>query len=420
MWIKTGTLTKQNLKKIEERLKLFNVPNDVGRLPSQISSSYGSFTANQWKNWICVYSCIILKDILSSEHFRCWQLFVRSCVILCSYSIDENAISSADLFLQQFCCIFMRLYGPDKCTFNMHLHLHLKQMLLDFGPAHSTWCYAFERFNGILGSYYTNYKAIEPQIMQRFLEQQGIYATSIQYPEIKSVFPQVYGEHEIDCNSKKTSDSLFLLHYAIDPLNTIQTFAWSDDMKAVLPVAPFYEEVFFPDEFSQLKHVYEQLYPDRDFSHILIPVTYHKFGRLILAGDLIGSKMPGANSKLSSVVMAYWPSRQQNLDIDYSTMQVGVVQYFVRHKICVKDTANKMASEYHLFAYVKWKELHRNFDWFGAAATVCEVATEFCCSNFLPVQRIARRCAHVTMSVNFGDITENVFIACPISFKYCI
>ena len=74
----------------------------------------------------------------------------------------------------------------------------------------------------------------------------------------------------------------------------------------------------------------------------------------------------------------------------------------------------------HLLAYVKWKELHRNFDWFGVRATVCETASEHCYSNFLPVQRIAQRCAHVTLRVNFGDATEKVFIACPIPFKYCM
>lgn len=104
VWIEAGLLTKDNLKVIEERLKLFNVPNDVGRIPSQISSTHGSFTANQWKNWICVYSCIILKDILPPEHFRCWLLFVRSCVILCSYSVNENSISSADLYLNFVAC----------------------------------------------------------------------------------------------------------------------------------------------------------------------------------------------------------------------------------------------------------------------------------------------------------------------------
>ena len=176
---------------------------------------------------------IILKDILPPEHFRCWQLFVRSCVILCSYSIKENDIFSADIFLKEFCCTFMRLYGADQCTFNMHLHLHLKQMLLDFGPSHATWCYAFERFNGFLGSYYTNHKAIEPQVMQRFSQHQGIYATAIPYQELNSIFPQIYDKQDSDSNSKKNCDSLFLLHYAINKLDTIKTFAWSDSMTAV-------------------------------------------------------------------------------------------------------------------------------------------------------------------------------------------
>ena len=102
-------------------------------------------------------------------------------------------------------------------------------------------------------------------------------------------------------------------------------------MKAVIPVAPYYEEVFHPDTFSQLKDAYKILYPERNLSQIVIPVSYYKFGRLKLAGDIVGSEMPGVNSKQSAVVMAYWPITQWNLNIDYSTMQVGVVQYFVRH-----------------------------------------------------------------------------------------
>ena len=97
---------------------------------------------------LCVFMC-------NSEGYfatRTLQLLVRSCVILCSYSINENDISSADLFLKQFFCMFMRIYGPYKCSFNMHLHLHLKQTLLDFGPTHTTWCYAYESMKGSMGS----------------------------------------------------------------------------------------------------------------------------------------------------------------------------------------------------------------------------------------------------------------------------
>ena len=81
--------------------------------------------------------------------------------------------------------------GQKNCTFNMHLHLHLKQMLLDFGPANATCCYAFEKFIGFLGSYYTNHKAIEPQIMQQFSQHHRIYATPIPYLELNSIWEKV-------------------------------------------------------------------------------------------------------------------------------------------------------------------------------------------------------------------------------------
>ena len=101
-------------------------------------------------------------------------------------------------------------------------------------------------------------------------------------------------------------------------------------------------------------------------------VTHQKFGRVLLAGDLIGSQMPGQNSKSSSVIMAYWPSRGQDLSsIDSSTMQVDTVQYFMQHKFHF-HIPGKVEERVHLFACVKWKRSHVHYDWFGSSATVCE------------------------------------------------
>ena len=50
----------------------------------------------------------------------------------------------------------------------MHLHYHLKDCILDFGPVYSFWLFSFERLNGVLGSYRTNCKDISLQLMRRF------------------------------------------------------------------------------------------------------------------------------------------------------------------------------------------------------------------------------------------------------------
>ena len=39
---------------------------------------------------------------------------------------------------------------------NMHLHGHLKECILDFGPVYTFWLFSFERLNGVLGFYHTN------------------------------------------------------------------------------------------------------------------------------------------------------------------------------------------------------------------------------------------------------------------------
>ena len=117
---------------------MFSVPVAVGRLPSSILSSYRAYTASQWKNWITIYSPVVLKGLLPQEDFRCWLLFVRACSLLCSNCIRKADISSADLFLKKFCNKIEQLYGANSCTFNVHLNMHLKDTLMDFGPPHAS------------------------------------------------------------------------------------------------------------------------------------------------------------------------------------------------------------------------------------------------------------------------------------------
>ena len=117
--------------------------------------------------------------------------------------------------------------------------------------------------------------------------------------------------------------------------------------------------------------------------------------------------------------MAYWPSRGSSLNnIDYSQMQVGVIQYFIHHKLSYCES-NARKEEEHIFAYVKWKEQHPHFDWFGVSATVCIDSFESsspCC--LIPIQRIGCRCASIVMNVDINGIP--VFIACPIALRYSV
>ena len=128
-------------------------------------SGFSSFTADQFKNWIVYYSLVAMRGILTDAHLECWRHFALACRILVKFELTHADILLADALLLQFCKRTERLYGKSALTPNMHLHCHLKECILDFGPIHSFWCFSFERYNGILGDLPNNNRSIEVQVM---------------------------------------------------------------------------------------------------------------------------------------------------------------------------------------------------------------------------------------------------------------
>ena len=127
-------------------------PFEVGRIPLWISSGLTGFTADQWKNWATIYSPFCIKGLIKNRHYDKWLDFVQVCIILCSRVISINRLEVAGEYLQTFLSKFVKLFGPLHCTPNMHLHLQLKECMLDCGPVYSYWCFSFERFTGQLKS----------------------------------------------------------------------------------------------------------------------------------------------------------------------------------------------------------------------------------------------------------------------------
>ena len=147
------------------------IPSNVrfSSLPSTIESS-SCFTAEQMMIWVNFYSLFCLHGLLSDEQLECWRHFVLASRLLSKHQLTANDVSIADALLLTFCRHFERLYGRAAVTPNMHLHCHLTECVKDYGPMNSFWLFSFERYNGILGDRPTNNRAIEPQLLKRFME----------------------------------------------------------------------------------------------------------------------------------------------------------------------------------------------------------------------------------------------------------
>ena len=199
-WKEFNLLDEKDFTVLQQRVDKMKVPSSIGRIPSKIASSFKGFTADQFKNWALVFSIFALKDILPERHLHCWKLFVKACHILCSPVIPTSLVKVADELLVKFCRSVEDLYGSSVITPNMHLHCHLCECVLDFGPEYSFWCFSFERYNGILGSLHVNNHQIELQLMRKFIERQQV--GSMSWPE------QFHGFKDIMATAEKGSLAL--------------------------------------------------------------------------------------------------------------------------------------------------------------------------------------------------------------------
>lgn len=60
IWLDRGIFEECHFECIQERVDLAVMPSGIGRIPLKIRSSFASFTADQWKNWVNYFSLFAL------------------------------------------------------------------------------------------------------------------------------------------------------------------------------------------------------------------------------------------------------------------------------------------------------------------------------------------------------------------------
>ena len=221
--------------------------------------------------------------------------------------ISKNNITTADLLLLNFCKKHELLYGKKTCTPNLHLHLHLKDCLLDYGPSHTFWYFAFERVNSILGSFHTNKKAAETQIMRKFVNAQKLCGAKLKAnSELLSIFDfrvSTSATSQFTSTVAGSGNCLEMLNLSLLPPDQIPTFQHNSSI-TMLP--PFHQDIFSAELLKDLELFYKMLYPTYDIE--IVSSFFVCCGRVTLYEQVIGSVMNSRCSKSSSVITAYWPS----------------------------------------------------------------------------------------------------------------
>lgn len=361
MWISFELISTSDFDLIQECVDSFLLPNDIGRIPYRIGSGFSGFKADQWRTWTIVYSLVSLKNILPAPHYHCWHLYVNACQLLCSRSLSMHALQKADALLTEFCFSFVALYGSEKTTPNMHMHLHLKDSIMDYGPVYAFWLFSYERYNGILGSVPTNNKTIEPQLMKRFVCDQQLRNEALPGASVAA---------DILSHLSATQGSVKSQSYSAECriLGPEKECALTDSELNSLPLG---------------HHCFR---------------SYRKAKAIVYNGHIIGSVLSHSNAS--------------NVVAKHSTdgIQVAQIQYFSVLK--TKPTEDR-ASEDVYVAYVRWYEPHPEKSYFSTAVYVC--CKHHYDNSFIFLTDIISRAGVCYKTIQF--ITEET-VLCAVPLEY--
>ena len=216
---------------------------------------------------LCIKSC--LQVITTAGYCYARHIFYFFSLL------SIHGLQHVDDKLIAFCKSYEQLYGPEKCTPNMHLHCHIKETVLDYGPVYSTWCFAFEKFNGVMESFQKNWIYHEVQLTKKFVNFQNVLTLDlpILLPSALNDLLQMQSSKLKELTTGQGSllsthiETRTLKEYIANttcPISSIDTSAKSFHEIT----SKMYEHYLSPENVKLLTDVYQSIYNEKAPSHI--------------------------------------------------------------------------------------------------------------------------------------------------------
>lgn len=417
IWKDIGLLQDKHYPIIQEKVDNMNPPSKIGRIPRKIGSGFAAFTADEWKHWIMIYSLYALLEILPEDHYCLWKLLVDCCLCLCQPIMTLQSADHAHKLIVQYCKMFETLYGCEHCTPNMHMACHLSDSIKDYGPLSSFWCFPFERYNGILEGIKKSWLEPEKQMFLKYLDMQ-LMRQGVHFGEQSTFVSELCKEHMMGHSySKPERSSSFAQtgspdEVIIEQLKNVSCLVAKIDATKKsfhVLVPPAKEQCFTDTELATLKQMYSLLYPT---SNLILSRFYHQYKKLLINEEEF--LCDASLSKRSSTIAAKWAGVLSVDPRGEAPMRVGQVHSYIEHNITlIKD--NKASSLPHVLARVSWYMEHPQRDYLHSTIIICSSTFDSTTSaSFIPVNRIAGRCAIATVMMKFSYGEDRVNIVVPL------
>ena len=417
LWVENEILDNVAMDTISMRISSISTLSGVGRLPNKISSCWGKFTAEEWMIWTLYYSLLVLPGILPDEHLRIWHTFVIVCRTVCEPILTTSSIKIIENAFLKFGREYEKKYGRMSTYPNLHLHGHLNECLLDFGPVHGFWCFAFERYNGKIADTHTNHQSIEIQLMRSVT---SLYFAST----LKFSTPELFSTHfQSECTKLLQSSKISEMSSCSQSLNMFASLHTEPNMlrltikdrSNVRTNGTGKLEVLQSTQCEDLLQMYQAIYPTVRLDIQNMIRSYKKFGSVYIGQELFGSRI-NKRSENNSLIMASWAGENREICFEnLLELRPGRVSYFMEHTF---EIGGERVS--HILAVVRW---YKKAELDQSPFNITPLRSWFnrsighSAASFIPVQRIHSKFIHKFIDDAADHIGERKFVACPVLRK---
>ena len=294
---------------------------------------------------------------------------------------------------------FAEIFGKEHCTPNMHMTMHIKDCLLDFGPVYSFWCFSFERYNGILGKFSTNNHSISLQLMRKFVNSiriQSSYA-SFEVSNLPSLIEMNVVSDEDDMNG-----SMICLDQ-IRRKERVRTDNVTAICHEVMSIGKL-ETLSFDDVIVLTQRV-QFFMPDLNIANVSRFI--HTYRRIRLGKEIISSIAFRSGTSADRFVNAFYITSSH--EPQYS-IRPGVVSKIFDITVTTINDDLEHDLQTCTFAIIHWFEEHPYKDYYGVNsrmkiwATGLEIEND---TSYIPVNFIVGKCSATKAKAKFNQIPLN-------------
>lgn len=164
------------LIRVQDVIQEMTVPTWFGSVPSNFgSASAGTIKADEWRSLITVYIPIALISLWGADTSHPsdevgtllrtvldhTMELVCAVYLVCARTATADRAHAYRSHIARYVANLTKIHPTFALRPNHHAAFHIYDYLLLFGPAHSWWCFPFERLIGILQRLPVNHKSGE-------------------------------------------------------------------------------------------------------------------------------------------------------------------------------------------------------------------------------------------------------------------